>query len=173
MNKKNIFLIIGVFWIVLIAGFIGIKEFTLRTGTEVLLKTLPVDPRDLFRGDYVVLRYEVSTINENTFLPNASAFKVGDSVYVLLDIGSDKIAKAKSISKQIPEDSYFMKGTVKNVFGNKLNIEYGIESYFVPEGKGREIEKNIGNIYAKIAIDKFGNAVIKSLVLDGKEIDLN
>lgn len=35
----------------------------LRSGTEVLLKTAPVDPRDLLRGDYVILTYDISTIS--------------------------------------------------------------------------------------------------------------
>ena len=63
MNKKNLFVIIAIFWLVIIGGFVAYKEFTLKTGDEILLKTLPVDPRDLFRGDYVILRYEIGTIN--------------------------------------------------------------------------------------------------------------
>ena len=46
MNKK-IFIGIGVFWLIIIIGFIASKEFTLQTGEEVILKTRPVDPRDL------------------------------------------------------------------------------------------------------------------------------
>jgi uncharacterized membrane-anchored protein len=34
----------------------------LRDGTEVTLQTRPVDPRDLLRGDYVVLRYDISQL---------------------------------------------------------------------------------------------------------------
>ena len=52
--KKNVFLYIGLFWLVLILGFVAYKEMTLQTGEEVVLKTVPVDPRDLFRGDYVI-----------------------------------------------------------------------------------------------------------------------
>ena len=32
----------------------------LREGSEVLLQTRPVDPRDFLRGDYVVLNYQIS-----------------------------------------------------------------------------------------------------------------
>lgn len=173
MNKKKIFLVIGAFWIVLIGGFIGIKEFTLKTGNEVLLKTVPVDPRDLFRGDYVILRYEISTIDANTFALNVSDFKVEDKIYATLNVDKDKIGNVSSISKQAPKDGNFIKGTVKRAYGNSLSVEYGIESYFVPEGKGREIERNRGKLYTKVAIDKFGNAVIKSLIMDGKEVNLN
>lgn len=173
MNKKKIFLIIGVFWVVLIGGFIGFKEFTLKTGNEILLKTVPVDPRDLFRGDYVILRYEISTIDTNTLALNASNFKVEDKIYVSLNVGNDKIGNVVGISKQSPLSGDFIKGTVKSTYENRITVEYGIESYFVPEGKGREIERNRGKIYTKVAVDKFGNAVIKSLIMDEKEVNLN
>ncbi len=57
MNPKKTFYLIVVFWLLIFSGFIAYKEYTLRTGTEVILKTMPVDPRDLFRGDYVTLNY--------------------------------------------------------------------------------------------------------------------
>lgn len=173
MHKKRIFIIISIFWIVIIAGFIASKEFTLQTGDEILLKTRPVDPRDLFRGDYVILRYEISTINTDTLSYQGSDFKEDDKVYVLLNVDDQKIGTLSNIDKNKPSEGIFIEGIVKRASTNRLNIEYGIESYFVPEGKGREIEKNLDKIYIKISVDDFGNAVIKSLVLDGKDIDLD
>jgi len=173
MDKKNIFIIIGIFWIIIIGGFIAFKEFTLQTGDEILLKTQPVDPRDLFRGDYVILRYDISTISTNTLTYQGSDFKEDDKIYVLLNVDNQKIGTLANIDKSKPSEGIFIEGTVKSVYNNRLNIKYGIESYFVPEGKGREIERNLGKIYTKVTVDDFGNAVIKSLVLDGKDIELN
>ena len=173
MNKKKIFIIIGILWIVIIGGFIAFKEFTLQTGDEILLKTMPVDPRDLFRGDYVILRYDISTIHTDEISLKGSDFKAGNNVYISLNVDKDKIGSLSGITKQKPEEKIFIAGNVKNVYGNSMDVEYGIESYFVPEGKGKEIERNLGKIYTKVAVDDFGNAVIKSLVLDGKEIDLD
>jgi len=65
MNKDKIFILILVFWIIVAGGLIGFKQYTLATGTKVILKTLPVDPRDILRGDYIALRYEISEINLN------------------------------------------------------------------------------------------------------------
>lgn len=48
----------------------------LRNGKEVLLKTVPVDPRDLLRGDYVILSYDISWLPPALFkdgLPTAPA----------------------------------------------------------------------------------------------------
>jgi len=167
MNKKKIFLLIGIFWIVIIGGFMGFKEFTLRTGNEVLLKTVPVDPRDLFRGDYVILRYDINSVDSY-----ADDIDVGDTVYVSLRVDKDKIGSFDTIGKENPADGIFVKGAVINKYEDRLTVEYGVESYFVPEGKGGEIEKNRGRIYTRVSIDKFGNAVIKGLVLDGKDVNI-
>ena len=168
MEKKKLFLIIGIFWAVIIFGFIGFKEFTLKTGEEVLLKTRPVDPRDLFRGDYVILTYEISSLDTSALQTDVTEFKQEDKVYVSLNkVDNYGIASGVYVNK--PKEGLFLKGTIKNVQGSRLNLEYGIESYFVPEGKGREIERQRGrNLDVKVAVDKLGNAVIKDLLIDGK-----
>ena len=173
MSKKKIFLIIGIFWIVIIAVFIGSKELTLKTGNEILLKAAPVDPRDLFRGDYVILEYEISTIDTGAVTFDIPDIRIEDKIYVTLDVDKYKIGNISSISKQKPANGNFIKGTIKSVHKESMIIEYGIESYFVPEGLGGEIERNREKLYTKVAIDKFGNAVIKSLIMNGEEVNYN
>lgn len=172
MGKNRIFILIGIFWLTIIVVFIGTKEFTLRTGKEVLLKTVPVDPRDLFRGDYVILRYEISRIDLNNIGADYADFKIGDRVYVALK-KENEYGIASRIFRNAPKDEkLFLKGIVKNVQNKNLIIEYGIESYFVPEGKGKEIEipREGKRLDVRASIDRFGNAVIKSLLTGGKEI---
>ena len=64
MHNKKVFILLGavLFQLVIIAGMIGKSLYPLVTGTEVRLKTEPRDPRDLLRGDYVVLNYQFSNI---------------------------------------------------------------------------------------------------------------
>jgi len=45
------------------------REWIVRNGPTVWLRTAPIDPRDLFRGDYVTLGYEISTIPAEKFGP--------------------------------------------------------------------------------------------------------
>lgn len=108
MNKKKVFISIGVFWIMIIGGFIGFKEFTLRTGQEILLKTVPVDPRDLFRGDYVILRYDISTINTDSLGNKGSEFRENDTIYVVLNVDNNKIGTLATINKNKPEGGIFI-----------------------------------------------------------------
>ena len=171
MEKKNIFLLVGVFWLIILLGFVIIKEFTLQTGEEVLLKTRPVDPRDLFRGDYVVLRYEISTLDLGSIPTDYTGFENGDKIYVGLSI-KEEYGSPSKIYRNSPKEGLYLKGTVKDVRNNMLNVEYGIENYFVPEGEGRAIERQTGgNLDVKVSIDKFGNAGIKTLLIDGQEVD--
>lgn len=172
MNKK-VFLGIGIFWLVIILAFVAFKEFTLKTGEEVMLKTRLVDPRDLFRGDYVILNYEISRLNIDSLQSDSKRFNESDKVYVKL-AKQDSYGVAAGIYKNQPKEGLFIKGTVKSAQESQVTIKYGIESYFVPEGEGWRIQNRAGrSLEAKVAIDKFGNAVIKSIFLDGEEVKFN
>ncbi len=170
MDKKKIFISIAIFWLIAIVGFIAVKEYTLQTGEEILLKTRPVDPRDLFRGDYVILSYEISRLDLDSLESDTFEFKNNDQVYVTLE-KIEGYGVAKGVFRQKQSNNLFVKGKVVSDNDGVVSIEYGIESYFVPEGDGKEIERaRNGNLDVKVAIDKNGNAGIKSLILDGKEI---
>ncbi|HII93835.1 MAG TPA: hypothetical protein HA262_17255 [Methanosarcina sp.] len=189
MNQKKILYLTIVFWLLIFSGFIAYKEYTLRTGTEVLLKTLPVDPRDLFRGDYVTLNYEISNLNMEKLPSGESYFYNDEPVYLALEL-KNGYGVPKKVYTTPPEDGLYIKGKVKDILYDwktdepgvtteetikELRVDYGIESYFVPEGRGMEIEKaqrtEKTEVDAKVIIDKYGNAVIKSLLIDGKEIE--
>ena len=43
-------------------GMAGLAEADLAFGDEIKLRAQPVDPLDIFRGNYVVLRYEISRL---------------------------------------------------------------------------------------------------------------
>jgi uncharacterized membrane-anchored protein len=63
-------------------------------------------------------------------------------------------------------------GGTSRVFCPQLNIKYGIESYFVPQGEGREIEqaRNQGKVSVVAAVTPSGRAAIKRLLIDGKPV---
>lgn len=190
MNQKKIFYLTVVFWLLIFSGFIAYKEYTLRTGTEVMLKTLPVDPRDLFRGDYVTLNYEIGTLDMEKLQAENSYFYNDEPVYLALEL-KNEYGTPKGIYTTPPEDELYIKGKVKDIIYDwetdesgimteeatikKLRVDYGIESYFVPEGRGMEIEKvqqtRRKEVDAKVIIDKYGNAIVKSLLIDGNEIE--
>ena len=63
--KKQGVLLVSLLWLAGI-GVLWAEQHVLSTqGKEIMLKVVPVDPRDTLRGDYVTLRYEISSIPSN------------------------------------------------------------------------------------------------------------
>ena len=159
----------------------------LRNGTEVRLKTVPVDPRDLFRGDYVVLAYPISTV-EGGPGGGERGFQRGDQVYVTLARDAEGFAQATAVARTHPAavsgDAVVIAGRVLSTGACALNdageadcasgrrrlrIAYGLESYFVPQGQGRRIETTPRTrIEVVAAVSAGGEAAIKRLLIDGK-----
>ena len=163
MKPRMVFIILILLQLLILIGLTGYNEVILAFGKTVVLQTVPVDPRDLFRGDYVVLRYEISTLDH---LPWYGQFDEGDKIYAKLE-KQDDVWNAVQVSKSEPDNwYYFIAGEVEDVGDRTLRVEYGIEAYFVPEGEGREIER-ADDLKVRVSINESGKAIIKNLIVDG------
>ena len=76
-------IIVLVLFTVFLCSMIALKQRTLITGTPVLLETEPIDPRSLFRGDYVRLNYIISRLRPSE-LKGDDKFERHDKVFVEL-----------------------------------------------------------------------------------------
>jgi uncharacterized membrane-anchored protein len=63
-------------------------------------------------------------------------------------------------------------GSDRRAFCDKLAIQYGLESYFVPEGEGKKLEqaRNQQKLRVVAAVLPSGRAAIKRLLLDGQPV---
>jgi uncharacterized membrane-anchored protein len=171
-----------------LAAMVADKQWTLNTGTPVVLQTVPVDPRSLFMGDYARLAYSISQLRleGEGALAGDKDFKRHDTVWVALKPEAEG-AQAVSVHHQrsdIPPDLLPLKGEVLNANESRwdrstntslkqrtLNVRYGIEQYYIQEGTGRQIERPQGGekVSMRVAIDTRGKAGILAVLLDGKE----
>jgi uncharacterized membrane-anchored protein len=120
----------------------------------VMLKTLPVDPRDYLRGDYIILHYEISQLP----LESQNTFQEGTPVYVILG-EEDGFATSSSVQDWPPErNQRFIKGRVRGP-----RIEFDLEKYFVPEGQGNPPPP----ITVEVTLRPDGTAQIKQLHAQG------
>jgi len=183
-TKLRIALIIALQTLALFS-MIAMRQWTLSTGTSVTLETAPIDPRSLFSGDYVRLNYKISDIRLDG-ISGDSEFKRHDCVYVLLK-ESDPYWQPVSVHHNkptVPPGHLAIKGEVnyaneiswnqetgKSEKAKNINVRYGIESYFLPEGEGRGLErpKEGEKVTILVAVDRYGNAGIKSLLVNGNE----
>lgn len=137
----------------------------LVTGQTILVRVVPVDPRDLFRGDYVILSYDFSRVPHETPGIRMDDLPSLQPVYVTMVPDTDgRHWKADKFSAERPESGLYLKGRIT---GSWL-AEYGIESFFVEEGKGLQYEGAVRNrkLSAEIAVDGSGKAALKRLVIE-------
>lgn len=170
--RKKLVIVVALLWVLAIGAFVLSRELIVQGGQEIFLKTVPVDPRDLFRGDYVVLRFDISTFDPAKFGLNSSDLKYNQPLYVQLSL-KDGIASIASISTRKLIDGLFIKGRFDLDIGRRsdaLGIRYGIENYFIPEGKGNIPALRDANLMARVKVNNSGEALVVGLWLNGHEI---
>jgi uncharacterized membrane-anchored protein len=153
-----------------IAGTSLVQERVLTQGTVIRLATRPVDPRDLLRGDYVILSYPINDVPASLFSPPLNGpLPAGTTVYVRLEPRGEFYEVTGASRQKIPTGNGWvvLKGTSRYAGNlpvqNSVRLEYGIERYYVREGTGNPR----GKITVEVAVPASGNAIIKQVLVDG------
>ncbi len=158
-----------------LGGMIAMRVAILITGEVYFVRVQPVDPRDLMRGDYVILSYEFSRLpsdhrvdfinmNRQGMFPEKLR---GQPIYVTLAPEMDgKHWHATRFSMRKPDQGPFLMGTMTE-FGQ---VSFGIEQYFVQEGKGLQYEASMrsGQLSAEISLTREGKAAVRKLHIVNK-----
>ena len=169
--------------VALLGAMVVDRASILRDGTEVKLQTRVVDPRDLLRGDYVVLGYDISRPPAGPLMAQPAGSR-NPTVFVKLAPSSDGLYKAVSVhTDAVPVTSpeVLIRGRVEygtncgsdsRSFCAELQIRYNLEKYFVPEGEGRKLEvaRNQRKLVVVAAVLPSGRAAIKRLLIDGEPV---
>lgn len=181
--KIALFGMAGVLQLALLAVMVSDRVRILRDGVEVTLQTRPVDPRDMLRGDYVRLDYDISQLPAGALQDQPSGGR-SPTVYVKLAPKAEGPYQAVSVhTKAVPVQApeVLIRGRIlygascgkkSSVFCPNLRVGYNLERYFVPEGEGRELERNRdkSKLTVVAAVLPSGRAAIKRLMIDGKPI---
>jgi uncharacterized membrane-anchored protein len=154
----------------------------LRSGAEIRLKTQPVDPRDLLRGDYVTLSYPITTIDSSLVTgerPHESGLV---RLWVRVKPGADGDWTATEASfSTLPAEagSVLLRTLPFNYYGGAsgeiqtaLFVRYGIERYYVPEGEGRTLEeaRNQQALEVEVRVSSAGTPQIARILLRGEPV---
>jgi uncharacterized membrane-anchored protein len=169
---------VGLQLLVLVA-MIGMLSTPLLVGRTVLLQVVPVDPRDLFRGDYVTLSYEISRVPVEGIAAQLAAQRPPRDrygrtgaeypVYVTLEPEADgRHYRAGKASMQRPAAGTYIKGQYGDDWRPGGSLRFGIESFYVPEGTGRKYEEaqRDRRLWAEVAVTPWGQATLRGLHID-------
>jgi uncharacterized membrane-anchored protein len=158
----------------------------LKTGKEIVLPIIPVDPRSLFRGDYVRIDFPVTMVPSDLFPKTGKLPGKAGPVFVTLERAGETW-KPVAVSETMPAigpkagqaagpDQTVMHGRLAHSWWptgraqSMIRINYGIERYYVQEGKGLDLENAARDkkLAVVVAVDAKGRSAIKGLIIDGK-----
>lgn len=162
MNIRTAFIVGLGFQILAIFGLF-IHEATFLQSADVLrLRTVPVDPWSITRGQYVTLGYK---IGEDFPVPQDYNVPYNETVYVVVKTDEDGFAERTRFTTEIPEladGEHCVRGRQQ-----WSTIQFpDISQYFVEEGRGPELERSVGHeLYVEVAVDGRCRARIKNVVV--------
>jgi uncharacterized membrane-anchored protein len=178
MSRRTRFIAAVALQFLLLCSVIGYKQYTIVTGTTVVLQVEPLDPRSLFRGDYVRLNYTISTLNLSE-VGGDDFFGYRQTVYVELAPDANGLWQAVSVEgdrRDVPDGHVLIKARTDNLDFQRdpstIRLRYGIEEVFSPEGSGRDVEQAGNRISVEVKVDRFGNAVPRRILIDGQQFNL-
>jgi uncharacterized membrane-anchored protein len=178
----------GATCVLILCGMIVGHAWPLWAGRVVTMKVVPVDPRDLFRGEYVHLETAATQLYRQggTMLQGLSWSYVqpldrvfeesrrGSILYVQLAPSGSGDYVPVSVSLIPQAGSLNLRGRAKYPGGSYLTVDYGLDSFYMQEGKSRRVEEAIRqrrHVQMQVAIAPSGQARIKTLLIDGVPVD--
>lgn len=170
----------------MIAGY----AWDLTRGQEIVVRTQPVDPRSLFRGNYVRLDYPFSRFDASRLL--TGCIDHGEPVFVTLEDeqGTDDWEPV-GLARSMPEGSftdrrvvlwgrvrgrYCADGVNQDGVPYRISVDYGISAYFAAPETALALEERVRfadpdeeqALRLILSVPPSGRALIKGLVLDGE-----
>jgi uncharacterized membrane-anchored protein len=169
-RERKILLLTAAAQLAILVAMIALRAIPLLTGKTVLVRVQPVDPRDLFRGDYVILSYDFSRVSPEGIegLSETDRYRrkwEGRTVYVPLVADSDGVHwRAEKATVVKPASGPFLRGQMQR-YGS---LQFGIESYYVQEGTGHRYEQAIRDrhLSAELAVTPSGLAALRGLRIE-------
>jgi uncharacterized membrane-anchored protein len=137
-------------------------------GETIRLKVMPVDPRDMFRGDYSILSYDFTRGDQRQIVghnkANGRYLAPGQDVYVkLAKDEASGVWTTQEVTIYRPTSGMYLRGSLP--YGSR--VECGIEAYFVQEGEGRKIDEAVRggrSVEAEVAVWR-GHAKLKNVIV--------
>lgn len=160
MNRKQGWIWLAVvFQVGAVAAMAISREWLLATGEPYVFQTAPVDPRDIFRGDYVRLEYLFSRVSPSQVAEEIreNGLAKGQKVYLSLVTDSNGVSHGGRLSAAAPAGEVYLAGRSTEHWPYwryrktpperrpeethmPVSVKYGIEQYYVQQGTGREME---------------------------------
>ncbi|WP_138416505.1 GDYXXLXY domain-containing protein [Aquibacillus sediminis] len=134
-------------------------------GETIKLQTLPVDPQDLFYGDYVTLRYQIEEIPDEKWLGDTD--DTDGRIHVIVeqaDDGFHQVVKASNQKLQASENQAKLTAAYRyyDAHSQTHHVNYGINRYYIEDNTGAQYEQS-GEMEVTVAVAPWGHKKIEEL----------
>lgn len=164
-------------------GVLGLMIFDrhqlVTHGTVIRLQSEPIDPRSLLSGDYVILRYAITRFDESELdrlIRGKHALTRAKPVWVALKrndtTGFYEASAIAANREDLLGEEIVLRGYAGRTWGG-LEVRYGLESYFVPQGEGKKIERQLADVSVDVAVNDRGDSALVRLFINGEEVNFH
>lgn len=171
--------------LLILIAFASTYFVTYSAGESMYLKTVPYDPTDLFRGDYVTLQYEIESLDldivdpELYSLTRESQFEYYNvnerDVYIWYENNSGYI-EATRVSADKPSQGSYIKAELMYIADQQMQrpdtddvaddkdytafLDIGLDRFYLQQGTGKALEEMSLKGELMVEAKKLGNIYI-------------
>lgn len=177
-NKKLLILALaGLPWGIL-TGMVVKAYLPILTGRSYLLPVKARDPRDFFRGNYVSLQYDFSSVRFDAIkhdLVPGKDYRFGEILYLAFRDKEGALTLTGLYAQDKPDSAIVLKVQPERSFrleDKGASLATGLESFFAPKADALAWEDALreGRVYARVMIDHAGNARLTGLELAANRV---
>lgn len=189
ISKNKLFILAVLLPLCILLSMTTKPLLTSLQGEEIIIKTIPYDPRDLFYGDYVTLEFEIENVSyklADKELQKALdeydeyEFEALQDIYIHLKKNKTTgIAEASSVSLTKPKRGLYLQATFnyiestsetlgspsKEELNNRIiHLQLPFDRFYLEEGTGKQLEEDArkGNLFATIKV-RNGYAILEKV----------
>lgn len=149
-------------------------ENVILHGQRIQLITTPVDPVDLFRGEYVQLNYAMNRAPVSMISPalQQRSLRRDEVVFATLKPAQNSTWVLDKVEEKSSPDAVYLRARVDSDrhAGDKedLQLRFGLERFYVEQGQaqsyeGREDDGSTTSLKTTVAVDSDGYASVISI----------
>lgn len=148
---------------------------TVVFGQEIYLQTRIYDPRDIFRGDYIHLAYEISEISTDKVdeelkkILKENRYDENQKIYIALSL-EEKYHQVEKVTLTPPKEGVYLKAEgayIRRREDSTMVVNYPWDKYYIPENTGKALEEKMrhNESYARIKVLN-GYGVLMELIIN-------
>ncbi|MBY6038012.1 GDYXXLXY domain-containing protein [Fictibacillus nanhaiensis] len=163
MNNKRRWILVAALQVLFLLFIAGSYYSIDYLGKEIKIKTTPVDPRDILYGDYVTLRFDISTAPLSKWKGDIGLLDRGQRVaYVVLEENKEGYHVVQEVYPEKPDvtsDQIVLKAKTEKFWSetnDTIRLIYGFERYYIQENTGKELEQQASDMDVILSVAPWG-----------------